>query len=157
MPAPTPDDPSSNILRSIVEHVFMPPQLPQEDPGEQIEKEANVALCDSLIDAAQEFREYLTSEQFPLWDTMIKMMKSARLAARAPDQEADLQDVLLDMAIEGPSIYLSLSPHWVLIICYQTYLRCISVHKMLVSLCAGLPPPTSFSLRSSKSRHRIVM
>jgi len=79
----------------------MPPQLPQEDPGEQIVQEMNVALCDNLIEAAQEFFKYLPSEQSPLWKRMIKMMELARRAASVPFGEAYLQGTLSDMEIEG--------------------------------------------------------
>jgi len=41
------------ILRSVVEHVFMPPKLPQKHPGEETEQKTNVALCNSLIAAAK--------------------------------------------------------------------------------------------------------
>jgi hypothetical protein len=113
MSTPTPNNPNSNILRSIVEHVFMPPQLPQEDPGEQIEQEMNVALCGNLIEAAGEFLKYLPSEQSPLWKRMIKMMELARLAASVPFGEANIQSTLSDMAIEGLSIISPFSPPWV--------------------------------------------
>jgi hypothetical protein len=113
MPAPSPNDSNSKILRSIVEHVFMPPQLPQEDPGEQIEQEINVALCDNLIEAAKHFLDYIPPKQSPLWNRMIKMMELAHLAARVPLGEAKLKRTLSDMAIEGLSIYLVFLSPWV--------------------------------------------
>jgi hypothetical protein len=157
MPAPSPNDFNSKILRSIVEHVFMPPQLPQKDPGEQIEQEINVALCDNLIEAAKDFLDYIPSKQSPLWIRMIKMMELAHSAARVPLGEANLQRTLSDIDIEGLSIYPVLFSTLGSIICYQMYLPCISAHRMLVSLCAGLPALTSFSLKFSRSRHRIAM
>ena len=96
--------PDSNILRSVIEHVFMPPKLPQEGPSEQIEQKINVALCENLIEAAKEFLQSLPSSQSPLWVRIIKMMESARRAATLPFEAADLQWVLSDMAIGGASI-----------------------------------------------------
>jgi hypothetical protein len=113
MTAPTPNNHNSNILRSIVEHVFMPPKLRQEDPGEQIEENINVALCDNLIAAADDFLEYLPSEQSHLWKRMVKMMELARLAATVPFERPGLQRILSDMAIEGLSNILPFSPPWV--------------------------------------------
>jgi hypothetical protein len=104
MPTPTPDDSDSSILRSVVEHVFMPPKLPQQDPGEQIEQKINVALCDNLIEAAQDFLQNLPSSQSSLWIRMIKMMESARRAATVPFMEAKLQRALSDMEIEGTRV-----------------------------------------------------
>ena len=96
--------PDSNILRSVIEHVFMPPKLPQEGPSEQIEQKINVALCENLIEAAKEFLQSLPSSQSPLWVRIIKMMESAHRAATPPFEAADLQCVLSDMAIGGASI-----------------------------------------------------
>jgi hypothetical protein len=93
-------------LRLVVEHVFMPPNLPQEDPGEQIEREMNVALCDNLIGAARYFLQDIPPSQHPLWKHMIKMMDLARRAAGVPFTEAELQRVFSDMAIGGMSISL---------------------------------------------------
>ncbi|KAF8492828.1 hypothetical protein F5888DRAFT_1857202, partial [Russula emetica] len=87
------------VLRLVVEHVFMPPKLPQKDPGEQIEREMNVVLCDNLIGAARDFLQDIPSLQRPLWNHMIKMMDLARRAAKVPFEEAGLWRVLSDMAI----------------------------------------------------------
>jgi hypothetical protein len=94
-------DPS--ILTSVVEHVFMPPKLPRYPPGEKTERETNLALCDSLIDAAQQFLQILPSSESPLWMQMIKMIQSARRAAKVPLKDVELQRVLSDMAFGGMS------------------------------------------------------
>lgn len=106
MSAPIVHDPDCDptILRFVIEHIFMPPKLPQEDPGEDIEQGINVALCNNLIDAAQEFLEILPPSQHPLWIRMIKMMEFVRRTAEFPLEEADLQRALSDMAIEGTPI-----------------------------------------------------
>jgi hypothetical protein len=91
----------SNILTSVVEHVFMPPKLLQGHPSEGTERETNVALCDTLIDAAKQFLQILPSSESPLWMQMIKMIQSARRAARVPLKDVELQRVLSDMAIGG--------------------------------------------------------
>jgi len=93
--------PDSNILTSVIEHVFMPPKLPQEHPGEEMERETNVALCNSLMEAAQDFLQILLSSQSPVWLHMIKMIELARRAANVPFQENDLQRVLQAMDIGG--------------------------------------------------------
>ena len=103
MPTTTAHGPDS-ILHSVIEHVFMPPKLPQKAPGDDMEKEVNVALCDNLIEAAQDFIQHVPPSQSPLWTRMIKMMQSARRAATASFKEADLQRALSDMAIGGTSM-----------------------------------------------------
>lgn len=97
-------DIDSTTLRSVIEHVFMPPKLPQEDPGEDIEQEINVALCGNLIGAAQDFLQILPPSQHPLWMRMIKMMELVRRTATLPLEEADLQRALSDIATEGTPI-----------------------------------------------------
>jgi hypothetical protein len=71
-------------------------------PCRQKEQKTNVALCDSLIDAAQDFLQFLPPSEGPLWMQMIKMIKLVRRAAKAPFSEGDLQRVLSDMSIGGP-------------------------------------------------------
>jgi hypothetical protein len=98
---PATDGPDYDILRSVIEHVFLPPRLPQAGPSEETEHKTNVALCNSLVDAALEFLEIIPSSQHHLWKHMIKMME---LACRAPFEEADLQQIFSDMAVGGMSI-----------------------------------------------------
>jgi hypothetical protein len=97
------NNPDSHILRSVVEHVFMPPKLPQEDPGDQIKQITDIALCDKL-EVARDFLPDVPSSQCSLWMHMIKMMELARCAVEVPLEEADLQRVFSNMAIGGTSI-----------------------------------------------------
>ena len=101
MPILSADD--SAIFRLVVEHVFMPPKLPQEDPGEQIEQRMNMALCNNLIEAARDFFQDVPASQRPLWEHMIKMMELARRVAKVPLEEAVLQRVFSNMMIGGMS------------------------------------------------------
>jgi hypothetical protein len=111
MAIPIPDRPGSNILRSVIEHVFMPPVLPQMHPGEQIERKINVALCDNLIEAAHDFLRNLPSSESPLWMYMIKMMELARRAAKAPFKKADLQRALSGLTPGGTYSYRAILFH----------------------------------------------
>lgn len=92
---------NSKILRLVIRHVFMPPKLPCIRPGNRKERKTNVALCDSLIDAAQNFLQFLPPSEGPSWMQMIKMMELARRAAKAPFNEVDLKRVFSDMGIGG--------------------------------------------------------
>jgi hypothetical protein len=98
------DNSDTDSLRLVVDHVFLPPKLPQKGPGEQVEQRMNVALCNSLVEAAQHFLQNVPSSQRPLWTQMIKMMELAHRAAQVPFKEADLQQVFSDMAHGGTSI-----------------------------------------------------
>jgi hypothetical protein len=143
----------SDVLRSVVEHVFMPPELPQAHPGNRTEGKTNEALCSNLIRAARDFLQSLPPSQKPLWMQMIKMMELARRATKAPFTDVDLRRVLTEMDIGGAYRWTPFSA-LNLIILYQTYFSCVSARRMLRSLCAGFLSPTSFSLRCSKFCHR---
>ena len=100
MPTPAAHGPDS-ILHSVIEHVFMPPKLPQEAPDEDTEQKVNVALCDNLIEAAQDFIQNVLPSQSPLWTRMIKAMELVRRATTTSFKEADLQRTFSDMALGG--------------------------------------------------------
>jgi hypothetical protein len=131
MPTPAAYDPDS-ILNSVIEHVFMPPKLPQEAPDGDIEQKVNVALCDNLIEAAQVFIQNVSPSHFPLWSSMIKTMQLARRSANASFKEADLRQAFSEMVIGGTSIQFALLSAFGSMISYQTYLLCMSVHRMLL-------------------------
>ena len=101
MSVPTTDNLDPDILRSVVEHVFMPPKLPDHHPGEETERKTNVALCDALIAAAQDFLRIIPSSESPLWMRIIKMMELARHTAKAPLKEDRLKRALSNMALGG--------------------------------------------------------
>ncbi|KAH9019095.1 hypothetical protein EDB84DRAFT_1275959 [Lactarius hengduanensis] len=89
----------SKVLLSVVEHVFLPPKLPQQAPTENAERETNVALCHILKRAAQTFSKDPSPLQRSLWKRMVKMMGSIHQTARAPVVEAKLADALSDLAV----------------------------------------------------------
>ena len=94
-------DIDSDILLSVVEHVFLPPELPQEAPTEDDERSTNAALCNFLIQAARTFSPGLSPVQQSLWTRMTKMMETIYRTARAPLVEADLVGVLSDLTVGG--------------------------------------------------------
>ena len=92
---------NSEILRLVIDHVFMPPKLPQIHPGRRKERKMNVALCNSLMEAAQDFVQFLSPSEGPLCMQMIKMIDLVRRAAKVPFNQVGLQRVLSDMGIGG--------------------------------------------------------
>ncbi|KAH9056702.1 hypothetical protein EDB87DRAFT_1687037 [Lactarius vividus] len=88
-----------DVLLSVVEHIFLPPKLPQEAPTEEAERETNVALCHILIQAARTFSQGLSPLRQSLWVRMIKMMGSIYQAAKAPLVEAELAGSLSRLAM----------------------------------------------------------
>ncbi|KAH8982408.1 hypothetical protein EDB92DRAFT_123752 [Lactarius akahatsu] len=89
-----PDD-----LLSVVQHVFLPPRLPQKAPTEKAECGTNAALCHVLVQAARTFCQYLSPTQQSIWAPMMKMMETIYQTARAPLVEAELKGTLSDLAV----------------------------------------------------------
>ena len=88
-------------LRSVVEHVFLPPKLPQEAQVDEAESRTNVALCHILIDAAAAFRQYLSPSQELVWARMEKMIEYILRAASSPLVEAELEGLLASLVVDG--------------------------------------------------------
>ena len=61
----------------------------------------NVALCNTLIQAAQDFLQFLPASESPLWMHMIKMLELVHRAAKTPFTVIDLQLTLSDLAPGG--------------------------------------------------------
>ncbi|KAH9062248.1 hypothetical protein EDB87DRAFT_329798 [Lactarius vividus] len=89
-----PDD-----LLSVVQHVFLPPRLPQKAPTEKAECGINVALCHVLIQAARAFCQYLSPTQQSIWAPMMKMMETIYQTAGAPLVEVELKRTLSVLAV----------------------------------------------------------
>jgi hypothetical protein len=94
-------DLESYDLHSVVEHVFLPPKLPQEAQSDDAERGTNVALCRLLIDAAAAFRQYLSPSQELVWASMENMIEYILRAASSPLPEANLAGILAELDING--------------------------------------------------------
>jgi hypothetical protein len=94
-------DLDSDDLRSVVEHVFLPPNLPHVAQHEEVERQTNVALCHILKDRAAAFRQYVSPSQELVWARMERMIEYIRRAANSPLAEANLADVLAGLVVGG--------------------------------------------------------
>ncbi|KAI9432021.1 hypothetical protein H4582DRAFT_2084142 [Lactarius indigo] len=92
-------DIGSDVLLSVVDHVFLPLKLPQEAPTEKAERETNVSLCYVLIQVARVFSQGLSPLQQSSWVHMVKMMGYIYRTARAPLVEAELAGALSGLDI----------------------------------------------------------
>ncbi len=94
-------DIDSGVLLSVVNHVFLPPMLPQEAPTEEAEHAGNVALCHVLIQAARAFSQDLSPLRQSLWAPMIKMMRNIHRTVKSSLVQAEFEGVLSDLAMGG--------------------------------------------------------
>ena len=143
----------SKVLLPVVEHVFLPPKLPQRALTDEAERETNVALCHILIQAAQAFSRGLSPSQQLLWAPMIKMMESVHWAAKGPQVESELEGTFTNLAVGGefglpPARYIMTHLH------FQMSSLCMFELRMPQSSFACLK--IAFGLRCSKSPHQQV-
>ena len=110
-------DLDSDDLRSVIEHVFLPPNLPHVAQRKEAERGTNVALCHILKDAAAAFRQYYSSQEL-VWARMEKMIEYIRRAASSPLAEANLEDVLAGLDVNG-GLKLPLACHMTAYIRFQ--------------------------------------
>ncbi|KAH9038807.1 hypothetical protein EDB85DRAFT_392096 [Lactarius pseudohatsudake] len=89
----------SDVLLSVIEHVFLPPKLPQQAPTEEAERGTNMALCHILIQAARAFSRFLSPSQQLSWTHMIKMMESICWTTKGPLVEAELKGTFSDLTV----------------------------------------------------------
>ncbi|KAI9432130.1 hypothetical protein H4582DRAFT_2062144 [Lactarius indigo] len=89
----------SEVLLSVINHIFLPIKLPQQAPTEGAERETNVALCHILIQAARAFCQYLSPSQQLSWAHIIKTLESISWTAKGPLVEAELKGTLSNLAV----------------------------------------------------------
>ena len=146
-------DIDSDDLLSVVQHVFLPPELPQRARTGYAERATNVALCHILIEAAQAFSEGLAESPLrqSLWARMIKMLRSIYSAAKSPLGEVELKGTLSGLVIEGGLELLS--GHCITVhCCFQMSFQCMFELRMPQSSFES--SSIMFDSRYSKSPHQ---
>ncbi|KIM46712.1 hypothetical protein M413DRAFT_23079 [Hebeloma cylindrosporum] len=73
-----------DILRYVLNHVFLPPKLPQED---DYDAERDAALCRFAYDASLEFGAFLSQSQQAQWSTVSQMLKNMLESTRVLDKD----------------------------------------------------------------------
>jgi len=68
-----PDPSSKEDIRYVLNHVFLPPKLPQED---DYDANHDVALCRLAYQASLEFDTFLSQPQQKKWSTVKQMLKN---------------------------------------------------------------------------------
>lgn len=78
---------SSKNLQAILEHVFMPLQLPQKDAGDAANHENDIVLCNLVLSAAEKYTTFLTVEQQLLWTPIVRMLRHLQKFTTFRDKE----------------------------------------------------------------------
>jgi hypothetical protein len=84
--AKTKPEPSSkeDTLRYVLNHVFLPPKLPQQD---DYDAENDAALCRFAYEASLEFATFLSQSQQRQWSIVIQMLKNMLESTRALEKD----------------------------------------------------------------------
>lgn len=85
--------PSRDDLLYILNHVFLPPKLPQEDEGDDARDIHNIALASLVHEAAVDFLSLVSAEYTERWSAIIKMLELFKRYTEALNQD----DVAADM------------------------------------------------------------
>ncbi|KAK7040132.1 hypothetical protein VNI00_009938 [Paramarasmius palmivorus] len=82
-------------LHYIVNHVFLPPKLPQEC-DESAENYS--ALCRTIFECARKYRRFIAEDEQPLWDTVVKMLEGlCTLETAEGFSQEEVQNQMLDL------------------------------------------------------------
>ncbi|KAG7450735.1 uncharacterized protein BT62DRAFT_884237 [Guyanagaster necrorhizus] len=93
-----------SVLTYIVNHVFMPPVLPQQDDRD-ISNDA--ALCDAVLECARCYRAYLQNDVHKLqkWNIIIDMLQNFKATLTATLGSAEVERQLSSMNIGDILVY----------------------------------------------------
>jgi hypothetical protein len=100
--------PSAAIMH-LVRHIFLPPQLPNED---DFESEFETVLLDTTVDALLNFKDCVTCEQNGIIDSVIRMVTNLRTVHDSPGSlgavsEWKLGNALRDLCKKGKRLSLN--------------------------------------------------
>lgn len=90
-----------SVLLSLVDHIFLPPKLPQHAPTNEEERGTNQALCRILLQAIKAFSEGVSPPQRLLLSHMVKMMESVQRSTEGPLVETELTETFSSLAVGG--------------------------------------------------------
>jgi hypothetical protein len=85
-------------LHYIVNHVFLPPKLPQECDESP---ENYSALCRTIFECASKYRRFIAEDVQPLWDKVLKMLDSLCTLEREGFSREEVENRILRLDCDG--------------------------------------------------------
>lgn len=102
---------STKELDYVLNHVFLPPKLPQE---QDIGPEANlgaITLCELAYDAAVQFPQYLSEQYQSQWAVVVKMLGHLLDTTRVFEKQGQI-DKILSMRVGGQFFLKAIFCQW---------------------------------------------
>jgi hypothetical protein len=90
----------AEVLLHVVEHVFLPPSLPQRAPSENHEWQIDRELVCSVVDSVESYRNLL-SDSTKQWLRMSRMLSIFAGHVEFPPGKEELQQGMAGMKIGG--------------------------------------------------------
>ncbi len=88
---PNPEPFSLEDILYTLNHVFLPPELPQED---DTEVDRDVALCHLVYLASREFTGFLSQPQQQQWSIVSRMLKTLLETTQVLDKDVLVKNIL---------------------------------------------------------------
>lgn len=85
--------PSRNDLLYILNHVFLPPKLPQKDEGDDARHVHDIALISLVHEAAGDFLTTVSAEYSQRWSSIITMLERLKDYTEALNQDEIAPDM----------------------------------------------------------------
>ena len=139
---------SQRDFLSLIDHVFLPPQLPQSAPKEDEATRVDTLLSQFIFDSSKEYSSQLNNEDQQRWRPIIAMLKQLTCSTSLPPSKTSLYQDLSQMRTHGKTCYLNkVNRQFVQFLQPQTSLPCMYVRKTQASLSENTPqiPYSRFS------------
>jgi hypothetical protein len=95
-------------MRSIIEHLFLPPKLPQEGNQYGDDFDGDTALLQLVADAAENFRNRAPEELQDALSIIVNMLqRSKQLKARGPLSNEEIQKSICEMVQHGKDAFVA--------------------------------------------------
>ncbi|KAI0066738.1 hypothetical protein BV25DRAFT_1972593 [Artomyces pyxidatus] len=88
-----------DAFSSVVEHVFLPPKLPQKAASDLDERRCHTLLCSLAKDSAHNYSHNLPADQKILWNRISRMLKHMQRFATLPPTKEELRDAFGGMEV----------------------------------------------------------
>jgi hypothetical protein len=89
------------VLEHAINHVFLPPKLPQEADPESLQDEIHMLMCRVALDVVEQVQENLPVEDPATWGHLQMMLSHLHNTVRNPLDEAQLKDDFVQLPIGG--------------------------------------------------------
>lgn len=90
---------------SLIQHVFLPPELPQKAPDQDAECRVNILLSRTVLESAESYMTELSEEEKEQWFPVISMLKQILLTSETPLTKSTLFNDFSRMEVNGMHYY----------------------------------------------------